>query len=618
MSSSEDQNATMPDAGEASVAEQTDVKTQDAMLLELQEEVKRLRLLVDHSSRPPAVPKVATSQVSKATTSRDVPGAQGSVIPRQAMKESPRGHHAHAYMPQSMKDHVPGIRDRRPSPGLSHAPHEGMRERRTSPLERAAHSPPPVQEVHVDADTMDPENPDPKGPEKPDKDMLGWEWRGNAWGLILDDGVAAAWYFFLLLVILFGVWGDKRWQTPCPLVLDDSPSAREKNAKPSATMSVGVCEYTKAYILCFPEIGLAVLLCLVGRNLIQKRFYYGLLKRGGVMNYCGSEPKKDPLVWALLWCYCHILLFLVLVIFNGIEPPDFGSGGSGEGYTKDLKEAQKTTGGAGVETESWLDAATLALILNLAGFIVLPGTICVLFIYVAYNIEYTLVPLSRFVHCAQERASAMGNSADSEFDDVCLLQDNHLKALVDTQRSFMQDAYSQGGLDAMYKEVLSRYRVDEALRLSHPELQSPSSVTLINSLWPGKLILHILNQSANSEGMTGFLWLWRAFLATAVTISFMLLAFLGERLWFSVVLTTWNGTIGWQDGCRLLVELAHFLAVICVLFRVAQVTFVFMDKVPDPTLWAERQNARYKELTKDHDEVVKPHPWGKRCSRRPW
>ena len=52
------------------------------------------------------------------------------------------------------------------------------------------------------------------------------------------------------------------------------------------------------------------------------------------------------------------MLFLVLVIFNGIEPPDFGSGGSGEGYTKDLKEAQKTTGGAGQLADQLADQLT--------------------------------------------------------------------------------------------------------------------------------------------------------------------------------------------------------------------------------------------------------------------
>jgi len=412
------------------------------------------------------------------------------------------------------------------------------------------------------------ENPDmpPEGGSYPaSKDVTHvWERRGSSWGLLLDVGFAAGGHIFLLMVILYGVWGEPRWQTPCP--------TREGNM-----FSTCLCEYTKAYILCFPEIALSALLLLVGRDLLQKRFYYQLLKVGGVMEFTATNPLKDPFMWALLTCYCHILVFLGLILAGSIEPPKLGgTGGKGADQLKQLKAGEESMGAG--STSLWADEEKLILVLELGGFIVIPGGLCVLFLFLAYDIEQSLVPMSRFVlsaNHAEKEAEESGTILPTTLRTLKVLEDDDLAVLVQEKAEDLRAAPDVSGGN-MYKEAIRLYYEKAKARGASPEA-SPTP-RLLSGLWPGQVLVPTAGGvSAETSGLSGggesgFRWLWRLFFGLAMWMFVVMLAFFVERA-YRVGLRGWAGQVGMPDGPRLLVEAVHLVAVMLVLWRILTATF---------------------------------------------
>lgn len=411
--------------------------------------------------------------------------------------------------------------------------------------------------AHSQASTDDDTHTDAS--EAPEEVPLGWEKRGTALGLLIDSTVYIR-PFVMMMVVLLGVWTEKRWQSPCP------PQSGE-----FATLKACMCEYTKAYILCFPEVALSVLLLMVARNLLQKRFYYGLLKGGGCVEYTGGSPTADAVMVFLVGCFLHILVFMLLVLTSFVEPPELAahSGRSGS--------ARKTTWG--------MDHAKVVLVMKLTGFILIPGVVTLAAVWGAYDIELTLVPLSRFVRCAAEHEKATGGKpwcehAQSGLGSMSILEDRYIKVLFETRTAEITNAFTEGGLSFMYNKAINLYKEKED---EYQKLNS-NPPPLLDSLWPGTVLLH--KHAKPAEGgnelmslkdkhkmaTAAFENLWRAFLLVSCIIFVLLLVFFGERMYFGLILRTLAGKMGTQDAPRLLVELIHIILVVITLWRMLAIT----------------------------------------------
>merc|ERR1719199_522011 len=64
----------------------------------------------------------------------------------------------------------------------------------------------------------------------------------------------------------------------------------------------GGCEYTKAYVRCFPLLALVVALMVSCRQILQHRMYYELLKHGVLLDIENFSALADPLFQVVIWC----------------------------------------------------------------------------------------------------------------------------------------------------------------------------------------------------------------------------------------------------------------------------------------------------------------------------
>jgi len=319
-----------------------------------------------------------------------------------------------------------------------------------------------------------------------------------------------------------------------------------------------------------------------------------------VIEFTATNPLKDPFMWALLSCYCHILLFTGLILTGVIEPPKLGNTGGDEGadQLKQLQAGEDSMGGAGVPggptASLWADEEKMLLVLELAGFIVVPGGLCVIFLFLAYDIEQSLVPLGRFVqgaHTAEKEAEEEGILLASSLETLTVLEDDDLAVLVNQNAEAIRDASAGGG--NLYKECIRFYKEARESRANQPGALLGG---LQSSLWPGQLlnpspgisaigssitegVSTVTGGSAGGEGT--FRWLWRVFFGAAIWISIVMLIFFVERA-CRVGLRGWAGQLGVPDGPRLLVEAAHLAVIMLVLWRICTATFSCLAFPPLP------------------------------------
>lgn len=63
------------------------------------------------------------------------------------------------------------------------------------------------------------------------------------------------------------------------------------------------CEFSKSFMRCFPLTGALVAGFIVGRSLLQQRIYYGLLKRGAMLDFQNTGALDDPLFFILVMSF---------------------------------------------------------------------------------------------------------------------------------------------------------------------------------------------------------------------------------------------------------------------------------------------------------------------------
>lgn len=329
------------------------------------------------------------------------------------------------------------------------------------------------------------------GPEE--KEPKAWEARGTILGLCIDLGMII-WIQSVPLATMFihsMVSYGKMF--PC----------EEGGTYKLSFFDACYCAYTKAFIRGFAPLALTAMCLIVGRDLLQKRTYYSVLKWRGVLEFAANNPFKDPVFLAVLISYIHLILHLIFIIWA----TGFFSSDSSSKFLQHTGEGEDITGG---DVKNMVgDAFAFRLIVELVSFIVLPATLFIIFFFTAYDIEATLVPLSQYVHDARDAGEG------AELSQLEILEDCWVKEVLDAKAPDILGAAEDH--ENEFKELLNEYN----LQRKTLEAKELIRMTMTESLWPAQLLLPI--QASQDKPAKAFRYLWMVYFVAACFFGFLVL-----------------------------------------------------------------------------------------------
>lgn len=258
-----------------------------------------------------------------------------------------------------------------------------------------------------------------------------------------------------------------------------------------------LCGWTQGWTCSFAPFALTVMNLYIGRDLLAKRLYYGVLRQSGVLQFGSNNPLTDPLSLLVFIAYAHVILYLVFIIYaTGLLSSDDSAfllqhgrgviGGSGD--TDSLKETLLAH-----------DENAMRVVMELISFYVLPSTLFVVFFFCGYDIEFSLVPLSQYVHDEVEAGD------QDSLSKLSILTDSHAKVLVEEKAADMLAL--AGDHEEEFVQVLEHYKqtdTSEALGIVH----------MIDSLWPAYILLP--NEASQCGSAKIFRWIFLVYACCAV------------------------------------------------------------------------------------------------------
>jgi len=198
-----------------------------------------------------------------------------------------------------------------------------------------------------------------------DDKVFDWESRGEPLTLLLQAGQLVGKQYVALAMIVFQVFYMSHDQEQYLMSCDERKTG------------VGValaCEYTKAYVRCFPLLAMVISLVVAARLILYQRTYYTMLRRGVLCDFENFHPLSDPLFRVVLWCIAHAFCHFVLDIWL--------DAGMSWNIVDDMRKVKEPVLQAHVE--------------KVLVFYVVPTMFALLFLYASYDIESMLLPLSKY------------------------------------------------------------------------------------------------------------------------------------------------------------------------------------------------------------------------------
>jgi len=324
------------------------------------------------------------------------------------------------------------------------------------------------------------------GPREPE-----WHSNGTIVGLLVDVGGTSGYYMFLIVTMFFGLEANKDELLSCTVGSGDG----QLKTWPQACF----CEYTKAHLLVFPLLSLSVVLVIMGRDLLQKRLYYGLLRNGGVVGFSQNKAFSDSLVLLLIVNYLHVVGHLALMYWVGhvaaYSPSEDETSMMAPGFFRHQEDVMR---------------GNLHALGFLWGTVLIPGTLVVVFVFLGYDIEKTLVPLSLYVH-----------GLNGSEPPLSAFRDASTKAVVEDPSGLVAAA-SGSELNTQYRVVV------EAASQVPPaqDLEGPA-IGLHGALWPVALLLR---PSTPDRDAQNFRWLWLALAGVSISMMVFGTLTLGPQL----------------------------------------------------------------------------------------
>jgi len=307
-----------------------------------------------------------------------------------------------------------------------------------------------------------------------------WEYRGTVFWIFVEVAGSVGKHVVALCAMAMSV-----------MVTDPDNCEEYVDVYSLSKLDEVVCFYTGSYLYCFPALATAAAFILVARDLLHKRFYYGMLKSGVVIDYKYTNPISDPMMWLLLWNFFHLFWYIGFIFYILWKTTDTVAGrqvrrlaavsfsspcilnvtshasrhlrATGVGLVGllpdpttltssttmlDLVEATTTThnrpcGMPIIETIPGIDPGfaehILKKVIVTLGAIIIPGILFVIFFYLDYNLERHLVPLSEFLDTDEDEEAGKDRTqaAEGALKNLVVCGDADMRDIVtDSHRKF--------------------------------------------------------------------------------------------------------------------------------------------------------------------------------------
>lgn len=306
-----------------------------------------------------------------------------------------------------------------------------------------------------------------------------WEWRGNPWWLMFEVVKLYGRQLLMLITIVTAVFTSKEFLMIC-------------DSRVTGLFTAGVCEYSKAYVRCFPLLALVVSLLSACRVFLFLRVFYQMLKRGILIQFDNFPPYKDPLFQLLCFCMSQAVLHFILNICTawGIQA------------NLNVKDKQSV-----IKADEFQESVN-----QLAVFYIVPTILFFALFYSAYDISELVLPFCKYFE----------DDPQSALHDVKnLTVISELEAMITVQA----DVLAGVGYCNM-----DTYCARFAERAEHEDVQkSPMQLSewrLSSAWWPARVLLDF--RITGSDG-TQFKRAWWAFIVPVVVIT-------GFVAWFCCLL----------------------------------------------------------------------------------
>lgn len=212
------------------------------------------------------------------------------------------------------------------------------------------------------------------------------------------------------------------------------------------------CEYTKTFVRCFPLLAASVVLLVGCRCMLQQRIYYGLLKRGALLDFQNTKAWHDPLFFILLFSFAHSIAHFAMDVF---VPDGFnGETGNEKEMFKEMEAAAKNY--------------------------ILPAMIFFAFLCASYDVEATLVPLSKYFEENPPRARQMASK-------MPFLDEEEVQAVI--PQLGLKTSTADTTLDVVYYDIIKRCPEQPFEEFGDKAQSHPLKWQLFETLWPAKVLL---------------------------------------------------------------------------------------------------------------------------------
>lgn len=200
--------------------------------------------------------------------------------------------------------------------------------------------------------------------------------------------------------------------------------------------------------------GATVVMIVAGRQLLQFRIYYGLLKRGALLDYHNTKAWQDPLFFILVVSFMHGIGHFVMDLFI---QDDY--------HTTDLIPGAPAANQMQEEMKSMFK------------HFILPSVVFFAFLISSYDLEAQLLPLSKYFE--ENPALARQTAARMPF-----LDEGEVQKVI--PKLSLKTSSETTTLNAVYLEL-----IEKTPELFHEEKKERSGIhwNLFKSLWPAKILL---------------------------------------------------------------------------------------------------------------------------------
>lgn len=308
------------------------------------------------------------------------------------------------------------------------------------------------------------------------------------------------------------------------------------------------CEYTKTFVRCFPLLAASVVLLVGNRSMLQQRLYYGLLKRGGLLDFKNSKAWQDPLFFILFVCFLHGICHFALDIL-------VSEGGPLGHYLE-----EQVVNGVTVAPQS-IQRERMQEVENAVKNFAIPSMIFFAFLCTSYDIESSLVSLSKYF---EEDPS----SAKIAASKMHVLNEDAVHHLV--KHLSLKQSSSTTTLPAVYSEII---QLCPSNAPSPQEMGTTIEWRLFGTLWPAKILLDPRLEGKDASQFRLMAIFVKCFSILVISFTFGYFLFQAVKDFNDVR----HGMV--EDSCSLVVLTLHAGIVAWILKVIVRSLLVVFEKV---------------------------------------